>query len=250
MNSRKDIWKTVEKIVIVNQTRSPCSECGPELAYLVKKINQERSGAPVKRIFTGLPFMQEGPLNRHRGRLCRSWQKRNGTCMPPNQRVRLREVFTKGWCTSSRFEDQAGLIRKCRTGCAVIPARQNNDVLGKPTIRAFDPQMKSVDAGLRRQDGLWGARESILTCAAVTRLIAPSAHVAVNDLTFRARYIHYLWPIIPSDWDSEGAAQLNAHHRSICRPCETPAGPPGSGLWYPAPPVGPPRHMPRPAPRS
>jgi hypothetical protein len=47
MESRRELWANVEKITIVNVTRSPCSECGPELAWLLKEIKKERPGQPV-----------------------------------------------------------------------------------------------------------------------------------------------------------------------------------------------------------
>ena len=47
MESREDLWSSVDKITVVNVSRSPCSECGPELAHLLKAIKQARAGKPV-----------------------------------------------------------------------------------------------------------------------------------------------------------------------------------------------------------
>ncbi len=48
MESREDLWSKVQKIVVVNVTRSPCSECGPELGWLLKRIKKARKGKPVE----------------------------------------------------------------------------------------------------------------------------------------------------------------------------------------------------------
>lgn len=48
LESRPDLWANVEKLIITNVTRSPCSTCGPELALLLKEIKKSRNGRPVE----------------------------------------------------------------------------------------------------------------------------------------------------------------------------------------------------------
>jgi hypothetical protein len=47
MESKEDLWPHVEKITIVNVSKSPCSVCGPELAGLLRQIKKARNGQPV-----------------------------------------------------------------------------------------------------------------------------------------------------------------------------------------------------------
>lgn len=47
METRKDLWPLVEKITMVNQSRSPWSACAPELAGLLGEIKAARKDEAV-----------------------------------------------------------------------------------------------------------------------------------------------------------------------------------------------------------
>jgi len=48
MESRQDIWPLVDKITIVNVSRSPCSICGEELAGFLEQVQATRPGQPIE----------------------------------------------------------------------------------------------------------------------------------------------------------------------------------------------------------
>jgi len=100
MESREDLWPLVEKITIVNVSKSPCSVCAPELAHLLRGIKNARKGesAAAHIYWTQLhstgaqPTTWEGLHEMQKA----GWDlNAPGTALPPEKGYHAEKVFVK-----------------------------------------------------------------------------------------------------------------------------------------------------------